>query len=74
MSRNGEKIQTTKIAEIKYGVVQKIESNFLLFERETKAFLSGKPEAIRSAEKLAKIMGGKASRIRENVQIFLKAL
>jgi len=71
--RNGEKIQTTKIAEIKYGVVQKIESNFLLFERETKAFLSGKPEAIRSAEKLAKIMGGKASRIRENVQIFLKA-
>lgn len=71
--RNGEKYQTIKIAEIKYGVVQNIESNFLLFEREIKAFLSGKPETIKSAEKLAKIMGGKASRIRENVQRFLSA-
>lgn len=71
--RNGEKYQTIKIAEIKYGVVQNIESSLLLFEREIKAFLSGKPETIKSAEKLAKIMGGKASRIRENVQRFLNA-
>lgn len=71
--RNGEKYQTIKIAEIKYGVVQNIEPNFLLFEREIKAFLSSKPETIKSAEKLAKIMGGKASRIRENVQRFLSA-
>ena len=69
--RNGDKYQTIKIAEIKYGVVQNIESSYLLFEREIRAFLSGKPETLKSAEKLAKIMGGKASRIRENVQRFL---
>ena len=33
--------------------------------------MSSKPETIISAEKLAKIMGGKAFRIRENVQRFL---
>lgn len=71
--RNGEKYQTIKIAEIKYGVIQNIELNFLPLEREIKAFLNGKPETIKSAEKLAKIMGGKASRIRDNVQWFLKS-
>lgn len=69
--RNGEKYQTIKIAEIKYGVVQSIEPSFASLEHEIKAFLSGKPETIKSAEKLAKIMGGKASRVRENVQRFL---
>lgn len=71
--RNGEKYQTIKIAEIKYGVVQNIEFSFTSLEHEIKAFLSAKPEEIKSAEKLAKIMGGKASRIRENVQRFLNA-
>lgn len=69
--RNGEKYLTIKIAEIRYGVVQNIESSFLSLEHEIKAFLNSKPETIRNAEKLAKIMGGKASRIRENVQRFL---
>jgi len=69
--RNGEKYQTIKIAEIKYGVVRNIEFNFSSLEHEIKAFLSSKPETIISAEKLAKIMGGKAFRIRENVQRFL---
>ena len=69
--KNGEKYQTIKIAQIKYGVVQSIESSFASLEHEIKAFISGKPETIKSAEKLAKIMGGKASRIRENVQRFL---
>ena len=69
--RNGEKYQTIKAAEIKYGVVQNIEYSFSALEHEIKAFLSGKPETIKSAEKLAKIMGGKTARIRENVQRFL---
>ena len=69
--RNGEKYQTIKIAEIKYSVVQSIEASFASLEHEIKAFLSGKPETIKGAEKLAKIMGGKASRVRENVQRFL---
>ncbi len=69
--RNGDKYQSIKIAEIKYGVVQSNEPSFSSLEHEIKAFLSGKPETLRSAEKLAKIMGGKASRIRENVERFL---
>ena len=69
--RNGEKHQTIKIAEIKHGVIHNIEVGFSTLEHEVKAFLSDKPETIRSAEKLAKIMGGKASRIRDNVQRFL---
>ena len=69
--RNGEKYQTIKIAEIKYGVVHNIEIGFLPLVHEIKSFLSSNPEQIKSAEKLAKIMGGKASRIRENVERFL---
>lgn len=69
--RNGEKYQTIKIAEIKYGVVQSIEASFASLEHEIKAFISGKPETIKSAEKLAKIMGGKASRIREYVYRYI---
>ena len=69
--RNGEKHQTIKIAEIKHGVIHNIEVGFSTLEHEVKAFLSDKPETIRSAEKLAKIMGVKASRIRDNVQRFL---
>ena len=69
--RNGEKYQTVTIAELKFGVIQDLNINFLLLEREIKAFLSSKPEILKSAEKLAKIMGGKALRIRENVQRFL---
>jgi len=69
--RNGEKYQTIKVAEIKYGVVHNIEIGFLPLVHEIKSFLSNTPEKIKSAEKLAKIMGGKASRIRENVERFL---
>src|SRR3989338_4456872 len=45
--RNGEKYQTIKAAEIKYGVVQNIEYSFSALEHEIKAFLSGKPETIK---------------------------
>ena len=69
--RNGEKYQTINIAKLQHGVVHNLESNFASLEHEIEAFLRGKPEKIRSAEKLAKIMGGKAFRIRENVQRFL---
>jgi predicted helicase len=69
--RNGEKYQSIKIAEQKFGAIHSIELSFSILENEIKAFLNSPPETIKSAEKLAKIMGGKASRICKNVDHFL---
>lgn len=69
--RNGEKYQTISIAQKEGGYLHRQEENFLLLERELKAFLEGKPERIKSGKRLAEIMGGKASRIRENVNKYL---
>jgi type I restriction-modification system DNA methylase subunit len=69
--RNGEKYQTISIAQKEDGYLHRQEENFLLLERELKAFLEGKPERIKSGKRLAEIMGGKASRIRENVNKYL---
>jgi len=69
--KNGEKYQSIKIADQKFGVIHNIENNFIFLESEIKQFLNSPPETIKSAEKLAKIMGGKASRICKNVQRFL---
>jgi len=49
---------------------QKPESFSVLINALTE-FLQGKPEAIKSGKRLAEIMGGKARRIRDNVQHYL---
>ncbi len=66
--RNGERYGEPIVIGILSGgvIVPKIE-NFALLERTISDFFSSKPETIRSGERLAKIMGGKARRIRENV-------
>lgn len=69
--RNGEKYQTISIAQKEGQSLRHQEENYLLLERELKAFLEGKPERIKSGKRLAEIMGGKASRIRENVNKYL---
>ena len=69
--KNGEKYQTVKIGEIKHGVIYAEGENFSLLEKEIKAFMESSPETLKSAEKLAKIMGGRAARIRENVKRYL---
>lgn len=70
--RNGEKYQTIEIAK-KEGLYLLFDnSNYDSLEREILAFLEGSPENITNAKRLAEIMGGKAARIRANVQIYLE--
>lgn len=69
--RNGEKYQTIEIAKRENTFLKSLPENFLILEKELKAFLEGKPEKITSGIRLAQIMGGKALRIRENVTKYL---
>ncbi|MFA6017550.1 MAG: type ISP restriction/modification enzyme [Patescibacteria group bacterium] len=69
--RNGEKYQTIEIAKRENTFLKPLSENFLILEKELKAFLEGKPEKITSGIRLAQIMGGKALRIRENVTKYL---
>lgn len=69
--RNGEKYQTIEIAKRENTFLRPLPENFLILEKELKAFLEGKPEKITSGIRLAQIMGGKALRIRENVSKYL---
>lgn len=66
--RNGERYgEPIVIGILSGGVIVPKAENFALLERTISDFFSSKPETIRSGERLAKIMGGKARRIRENV-------
>lgn len=69
--RNGEKYQTIEIAHLNQNKLEYKEESFHQLESELKAFLEGKPEKITNATRLAKIMGGRASRIRDNVSAYL---
>ena len=66
--RYGEPIIIGKIAD---GAVHIQEESFSSLEGVVTDFLAGKPEAIKNGARLAKIMGGKARRIRDNVRQFL---
>src|SRR3989344_5411810 len=66
--RYGEPIIIGKIAD---GAVHIQEESFSSLEGVVTDFLAGKPEAIKNRARLAKIMGGKARRIRDNVRQFL---
>ena len=52
-------------------MINPIENNFSLIEETIRDFIQGAKEPIRSGEHLAKIMGGKARRIRDTVRQFL---
>ena len=70
--KNGEKTETISIGKITDGKIILFEEHMGQLEYALKDFISGKPETIRSGLQLAKIMGGKARRIRDNVRRFLE--
>jgi type I restriction-modification system DNA methylase subunit len=59
------------LGEIKGDTVKIIDETTGTLETAIKDFLTAQPEAIKSGVRLAKIMGGKARRIRDNVKQFL---
>lgn len=72
--RNGERwCEPIKIADYSGGVIAPRPRSFDEIENTLRDFLSTKPEAVRSGKLLAEIMGGKARRIRDNVQHYLSA-
>jgi len=65
---NGERYgEPISVGVFSDNIVVPKHQNFELLGRTIKDFLESKPEVIKSGERLAKIMGGKARRIRENV-------
>lgn len=70
--RNGERYtEPIKIGTLSGGMIVPSEKNYELLERTIKDFLQSPPEKIKSGVRLAKIMGGKARRIRENVAHYI---
>ena len=70
--RNGERYEEpVVIGQITKGAIRANEESISLLESALVDFLASKPEAIKSGARLAKIMGGKARRIRDNVKKFL---
>lgn len=70
--RNGERYgEPIVIGVLVEGAVKIHEENFGTLANTLKDFLQGEPEPIKSGKRLAKIMGGKARRIRDNVIQFL---
>jgi len=65
--------ESIAVAKLSSGVVIPIEANYRDLQNELLDFLSSPPEKIKSGVRLAKIMGGKARRIRDNVKRFLSA-
>ncbi len=72
--RNGERYEEPIIIgtyESEYRVITSIPDNFGHLAKSLIDFTNKHKEPIRSAEHLAKIMGGKAQRIRDNIKQFL---
>lgn len=70
--KNGEKTETVSIGYLENGELKFHEENLTSFQNLLRDFLRGVPESIRSGALLAKIMGGKARRIRDNVIFFFE--
>lgn len=68
--KNGEKYQTISIGEIKDGDLRLDANNFDRLFNELTAFIEQPPETIKSGLRLATIMGAKARRLRDNVELF----
>lgn len=71
--KNGEKYETVSLGCAKQGNLHLQPENGERLLRELQAFLDLPPESIKSGRRLAQIMGGKARRIRDNVEIYLKS-
>ena len=71
--KNGEKYETVSLGCVKQGKLYLQPENGERLLRELQAFLDLPPESIKSGRRLAQIMGGKARRIRDNVEIYLKS-
>ncbi len=69
--RNGEKYETISLGHVKNGALHLTPENSERLTRELEAFLDQAPEQIKSGRRLAQIMGGKARRIRDNVEAYL---
>lgn len=69
---NGEKYETISLGEAKNGLLYLYPENGARLMRELQAFLDLPPEKITSGRRLAEIMGAKARRIRDNVEVYLK--
>lgn len=69
--KNGEKYQEISLGKLNSGKLVLESKRFKALEDELKAFLEQPPENIRSGKRLAEIMGGKARRIRDNVNLYL---
>ncbi|MFA6534176.1 MAG: type ISP restriction/modification enzyme [Patescibacteria group bacterium] len=71
--KSGQKFyEPIKIAELKSGEIIAAEENFKLLDDSIKDFISEANEPIKSGAVLAKVMAGKARRIRDNIKKFLK--
>lgn len=70
--RNGEQYEEVSIGKIKDKQLTFSPNQFARLNDVLQEFLNQPPETIKSGKKLAIIMGGKARRIRDNVQIYLK--
>ena len=73
--RNGEKIFETKIGELNQEKTEIVKLYIERYEQlagELANFLSQNPESITNGKRLAEIMGGKARRIRDNIDQILK--
>ena len=70
---NGEKYETISLGYVKQGKLYLQPENGERLLRELQAFLDLPPENIKSGRRLAQIMGAKARRIRDNVEVYLKS-
>ena len=70
--KNGEKYFAITLGFLENNKIVINEESLQLFWGELKNFLQSPPEKIRSAIRLSEIMGGKARRIRENINLYLK--
>lgn len=69
--RNGQKVQTIALAAIQGNQIIGLPDNYALFETLMKDFVAHQGQTIKSARKLAEMMAGKASLMRD---VFYKAV
>lgn len=70
--KNGQSyVSPITIAKLKNGVIEFDESQFQLLEDTIRDFIKDSKEPIKSGTHLAKVMAGKARRIRDNITAFL---
>jgi type I restriction-modification system DNA methylase subunit len=69
--KNGQAYEKITIASLKNSTIDYDESKFGLLEDTIKQFIKDSKEPIKSGSHLAKVMAGKARRIRDNINIFL---